>query len=312
MAGRYGVGMERAKVNRLRRTLLGTAAVGILVGGGLYGWRKLTTRQPDLADLAYGDDERQVLDIYLPEGTGPFPFVIEIHGGAFKIGSKTMSAVSETVLAAGIAIVRPNYRLSGTNLWPAHGEDCLAAARLVLDGAAGFGLDAGRFALWGQSAGGFLAVSTALDLVEAGRSPRAVVDFYGPMDFSTMDADMAALGRTAQMGETNAADSAESQLLGYAVGSDPAGAKAMGPVGRLEAMAPRALPPLFVRHGDADPLIAATQSERLVAAWTRVDPAAKVDFALVAGAGHGGGDFDTEVVMAPMVAFLKAALPVQV
>ena len=217
-------------------------------------------------------------------------------------------AVSEAVLAAGIAIVRPNYRLSGTDLWPAQGEDCLAAARFVLDGAAGFGLDAGRFALWGQSAGGFLAVSTALGLVEGGRAPQAVVDFYGPMDFSTMDADMAALGRTAQMGQTDPADSAESQLLGYAVGSNPAGAKAVGPVGRLEAMTPRALPPLFVRHGDADPLIAATQSERLVAAWARVDPTAWVDFALVAGAGHGGGDFDTDVVMAPLRDFLTAVL----
>jgi acetyl esterase/lipase len=303
--------MERAKVDGLRRILLGAAAVGVVGGGGWYGWRWAVTRRPDLADLAYGSGERQVLDIYLPQGTGPFPFVIEIHGGAFKIGSKTMSAVSEEVLAAGIAVVRPNYRLSGTDLWPAQGEDCLAAARFVLDGAGGFGLDAGRFAVWGQSAGGFLAVSTALSLVEEGRAPKAVVDFYGPMDFSTMDADMAALGRTAQMGATDVAESAESQLLGFAVGSDRATAKAVGPVGRLEAMAPRALPPLFVRHGDADPLIAATQSERLVAAWSRVDPAARVDFALVAGAGHGGGDFDTDVVMGPMVAFLSETLPVE-
>lgn len=299
-----------AKVDGVRRSLLGVAAVGIVGGGGWYGWRWATTRRPDLADLPYGTGERQVLDIYLPEGVGPFPFVIEIHGGAFKMGSKTMAPVSEAVLAAGFAVVRPNYRLSGTDLWPAQGEDCLAAARFVLDGAEGFGLDPGRFAVWGQSAGGFLAVSTALSLVEEGRAPQAVADFYGPMDFSTMDADMAALGRSAQMGATDPADSAESELLGYAVGDDPAAAKAVGPVGRLEAMAPRALPPLFVRHGDADPLIAATQSERLVAAWSRVDPAARVDFALVAGAGHGGGDFDRDVVMGPMVAFLQEALAV--
>lgn len=296
-----------------RRLLLGVAGLGALgaVGyGGYWGYGQLTRRKPDFADLAYGSGERQVLDIYLPQGDGPFPFVIEIHGGAFKIGSKDMSSPSEALLAAGIAIVRPNYRLSGTDLWPAQGEDCLAAALFVLNGAAQYRLDPARFAVWGQSAGGFLAVSTGLSLIEAGRAPQAVVDFYGPMDFSTMDADMAALGRTAQMGATDSADSAESQLLGFAIADDRAAAKAMGPVGRLEAMAPRALPPLFVRHGDADPMIAQGQSERLVAAWTKVDPAARVDFALVPGAGHGGGDFDTDVVMAPLLSFLQNALKV--
>ncbi len=298
------------QTNMGRRALLGAVGLGVLGAGGCFGWTWAFTRKPDFADLAYGTDARQVLDIYLPEGSGPFPFVLEIHGGAFRIGSKTMSTPSEELLAAGIAIVRPNYRYSSSAIWPAQGQDCLAAARFVLDGAASYRLDPAAFALWGQSAGGFLAVSTALDLIAQGPAPRAVVDFFGPMDFSTMDADMAALGRTAQMGQTDPADSAESQLLGYAVGSAPAAAKAAGPVGRLDAMAPQPLPPLFVRHGDADPLIAHTQSERLVAAWSRVDPKAAVDFALVKGAGHGGGDFDTSVVIAPLTAFLRKALSI--
>lgn len=300
--------MATTKRRLTRRSLLG--AVGLIAAavGGRWVFRQVNKRRPDFADQAYGAGERQVLDIYLPEGAGPFPFVVEIHGGAFRIGSKTMSAPSEALLSAGIAIVRPNYRLSGTDLWPAQLEDCLAATAFVLDRAADYGLAPDRFALWGQSAGGFLAVSTALNLVEQDRPPNAVIDFFGPMEFSTMDADMAALGRTAAMGATEPAESAESALLGFAIGSDREAAKAVGPVGRLERMAPRPLPLLFVRHGDADPLIAHGQSERLVAAWARVDPEAAVDFALVAGAGHGGGDFDTAVVMEPMVGFLRAHL----
>jgi acetyl esterase/lipase len=295
-------GTEMADMIR-RGTLaaLGLAAVGY---GGYLAYVWATTRQPDVADLAYGTDARQKLDIYLPQGAGPFPFVLEIHGGAFKMGSKTMSAPSRTLLAAGIAIVRPNYRYSSTDLWPAQGDDCLAALAHVLSRAADLGLDPERFATWGQSAGGFLSVSTGLSMTERGQPPRAVADFYGPMEFSTMDADMAALGRSAKMGATDAADSAESQLLGFAVGDDPARARAAGPVGRLAAMAPRRLPALFVRHGDADPLIAHGQSERLVAAWRKVDPAAHLDFARVAGGGHGGGDFGTDVVMAPLRDFL--------
>lgn len=293
-----------------RRILLAAAAlagVAGVAGAGYWGYRRLTRRSPDFADLAYGTGERQVLDIYLPEGEGPFPFIVEIHGGAFKAGDKAMTEPSELLLSAGFAIVKPNYRLSGTDLWPAQGEDCLAATLFALENAAQYRLDPSRLAVWGQSAGGFLSVSTALSLVEQGRPPKAAVSFFGPMDFSTMDADMAALGRTATMGTTDAAESAESQLLGFAVGTDPAKAKAMGPVGRLESMSPRPLPALFVRHGDADPLIAHGQSERLVAAWSRVDPAAPVDFALVAGAGHGGADFDSEAVMGPLAAFLTKA-----
>jgi acetyl esterase/lipase len=293
--------------NKMRRGILGTAALLALGYAGYRGYVWATTRKPDHVDLAYGPNARQSLDIYLPTGAGPFPFVVDIHGGAFKIGSKTMSAVPQSLLDAGIAVVRPNYRYSSTDVWPAQGEDCLAAVRFVLTNAATYDLDPARFALWGQSAGGFLAVSTALSLIEAGQPPKAVVDFYGPMEFSSMDADMAALGRVAKMGTANAADSAESQLLGYAVGDDPAAAKAMGPVGRLQAMEPRALPPLFVRHGDADPLIAHGQSERLAAAWAQVDPATSIDFALLPGGGHGGGDFDTEVVLGPMRDFLIKA-----
>ncbi len=56
-----------------RRAVLGVAAVAAAGGAGWFGWQRLTARRPDHADLAYGSDARQVLDVYLPEGAGPFP-----------------------------------------------------------------------------------------------------------------------------------------------------------------------------------------------------------------------------------------------
>jgi acetyl esterase/lipase len=127
------------------------------------------------------------------------------------------------------------------------------------------------------------------------------------MDFSTMDEDMAKLGRSPAMGPTDAADSAESLLLGAAVGQDREAARAMGPIGRLDRLR-EPLPPILIRHGDADPLIADLQAARLREAWIAADPAAKVDYKLVPGAGHGGEAFEMGDVRADVLAFVKRVL----
>ena len=286
----------------IRRTLLigGAAAV---TAGAFAWWR----RGGGLVEQAYGSDPRQVLDVTLPAGAGPFPVLVMIHGGAFLSGDKADLAVWPELLAAGIAVVRVNYRLSGTAPWPAQAEDGLAAIVHLQRQGAELGLDPSRIVLLGQSAGAFLAVSTALSLVEVGLPPRGVVSLYGPMDFSTMDQDMATLGRVSPMGATDAADSAESRLLGFAIGADRAAARAMGPVGRLERLR-EPLPPILIRHGDADPMVADLQAKRLREGWAAADPASAVDYALVPGAGHGGAPFETDPVRADILAFVERAL----
>jgi acetyl esterase/lipase len=286
----------------IHRTFLGAGVVAAAAGLGWWRWGVSPT-----TDVAYGPGKRQVLDVTLPPGQGPFPVLLMIHGGAFMIGDKSDLTIPAEVLAAGIAVVRVNYRLSATDSWPAPGDDCLTAVVHLQRHGASLGLDPSKLVILGQSAGAFLAVSTALSLVEVGLPPRGVVSLFGPMDFSSMDADMESLGRTAKLGATNAADSAESRLLGYAVGEKPAAARAMGPVGRLDLIR-EPLPPIFIRHGDADPMIADLQSRRLRDAWQVADPGAMVDYALVPGAGHGGEAFETGKVQADILSFVQAAL----
>jgi acetyl esterase/lipase len=288
----------------IRRTLLiGGAAVAAATGATLI-WR---SRSQSVTDVAYGSGPRQVMDVTLPAGDGPFPMLVMIHGGAFLMGDKTDLAIPEGVLEAGIAVVRLNYRYSSTDLWPAQGEDCLAAIVHLQREGAELGLDPARIVLMGQSAGAFLAVSTALSLVEVGLPPRGVVSFYGPMDFSTMDADMATLGRTASMGATDAADSPESKLLGMTIAENRAAARAMGPIGRLDQIR-EPLPPILIRHGDADPMIVDLQAKRLRESWLAADPNARIDYALVPGAGHGGSEFESGAVLADLLAFVTGAL----
>jgi acetyl esterase/lipase len=286
----------------IRRTFLvgGLAAAA----GAVAYWR--LGRQTG-TEIAYGSGARQVMDLTRPAGSGPAPVLMMIHGGAFQLGDKTDLAIWPELLAAGIAVIRPNYRFSATDRWPAQGEDILAAVvHLQREGAA-LGLDPSRIVLLGHSAGAFLAVSTALSLVEVGLPPRGVVSLYGPMDFATMDEDLAALGRNPVMGPTDAADSPESRLLGFAVGTDRDGAQAMGPVGRLAQMR-EPLPPILIRHGDADPMVADLQAKRLRDGWAAADPAARIDYALVPGAGHGGDPFETDPVRSDILAFVTGAL----
>ena len=129
---------------------------------------KLPEEEPrDFLDLAYADQsERQKLDIHLPDGEGPFPVVVYYHGGAWLTGDKATAPEAQGILDAivekGYAVVCANYRYASEAQWPAQIYDCKAAIRYIRARADEYGLDASRIAVFGASAGGHLALMTAL------------------------------------------------------------------------------------------------------------------------------------------------------
>jgi len=286
----------------IRRTLLICGLVA--AAGGLALWR---WRPPGAEEVAYGGDPRQRLDVTLPRGLAAAPVLVIFHDGDFLTGDKADTEVWPEVLEAGVAVVRVNVRLAPAAVWPAQAEDALAAVVHLQRSGAALGLDPSRMVLMGQVAGAFLAVTTALSLVEVGLPPRGVVSLYGPMDLSNLDADIATLGRTPARGPADAADSPESKLLGFAISDKRAAARAASPVARLEQLR-EPLPPILIRHGDADPVVADLQAKRLREAWLAADPKAEIGYALVPGAGHGGEAFDSGGVRADVVNFLRRAL----
>jgi acetyl esterase/lipase len=253
-------------------------------------------------DVAYASlSPAQQLDIYLPaSGIGPFPVIISIHGGAFKMGDKADRQVQPMLqgLTRGYAVVSLNYRLSGEALYPAQIHDVKAAIRFLKAHATTYSLDTGRVAVWGGSAGGHLsalaATSGGVDTLEdftlgnSGVSSRvqAVVDWFGPIDFSTMDSHFRTSGKGKP--DHDAPDSPESLLLGRPVQAAPDLVRAASPATYISADDP----PFLIQHGTEDPLVPTQQSQEFADALKGV-LGDKVTLILLEGAGHGGPQFET-------------------
>src|SRR5262245_45925351 len=71
---------------------------------------KAAQPRPTLANVHYGEHERQVLDFWQATSTQPTPVVFHIHGGGWVTGDKATVAALESYLAAGISVVSINYR----------------------------------------------------------------------------------------------------------------------------------------------------------------------------------------------------------
>ncbi|NTW25427.1 MAG: alpha/beta hydrolase, partial [Lentimicrobium sp.] len=191
------------------------------------------TSEDTYTNVAYASvSASQKMDIYLPAGDGPFPVVVLIHGGAFMMGDKGMESTNAAALNSwGYAAVSINYRLSGEARFPAQIEDCKAAVRFLRANATTYKINAEKIGSWGASAGGNLSalLGTSGGIAELeGSNPSnaafsssvvASVDWFGPINFLTMDSEATALGFTLS---TNNANSPESRLMGAAVQSIPA------------------------------------------------------------------------------------------
>ena len=120
--------------------------------------------------------------IYTPTGAGPFPVIVYFHGGGWVIGSKAVydGGARGLAKAANAVVVSPDYRLAPENKFPAQHDDALAAYRWAVQNAASIKGDTSRMALAGESAGGNLAVATAVAVRDAAGlpKPKHVISVY--------------------------------------------------------------------------------------------------------------------------------------
>lgn len=165
------------------------------------------------ADLAYGAEPRQRLDLYRPHGGGssPRPVLLWVHGGGFVRGEKSSPAHPFNAHAGrwaarhGLVGAVMNYRLAPDHPWPAGGEDVGAALEWLAEHAGDHGGDPRRIVVVGTSAGA-AHVATHLQLHD-GTSPAAgAVLLSGLYGFAPLeDRDRLYFGPSTGDAERNAA-----------------------------------------------------------------------------------------------------------
>jgi len=131
--------------------------------------------------IAYGDNPRQVMDIYAPPGRD-LPVIMFFYGGSWQGGARREYAFVAGLLAAkGFVVVVPDYRVYPETRYPGFIEDCDAAAHWAVENIELFGGSPQALFLMGHSAGAYNAVMVALGTsapVLAG-----VIGLAGPYDF---------------------------------------------------------------------------------------------------------------------------------
>lgn len=156
--------------------------------------------------VAYGPHPDQFLELTLPEGRGPAPVVVVLHGGFWRAayGVELARPLAADLAAAGFAAVAVEYRRVGAGGgWPRTAEDVAAALDALPELADAGRLDLGDVTVVGHSAGGHLAAWAAgrpqLPAGAPGAGPRvpiaAAVLQAGVLDLQ--HADEQGLGRGA-------------------------------------------------------------------------------------------------------------------
>jgi len=208
-------------------------------------------------------------DASIPDGKGPFPAAVVVHGGGWVRGDRRIDVAPllPPLADAGIAWFSISYRLVSDPLqFGAAIDDVVAAVRFVRDHAAEYRVDPDRIALVGESAGGQLAAMAAFAV-----PVKAVVALYAPTDLT---------------GLLDSTELIPSQIRDRFKGT-PLEVLLRG---RLKQLSPIAnvrpdMPPFLLIHGTADPLVPFDQSRAMCEKMTAVG--ASCELFPVRGAGHG-------------------------
>jgi acetyl esterase/lipase len=235
------------------------------------------------------------LDVYSPEkGDAAVPVVMMIHGGGWIAGTKEQGVLYILpFLQMGFAVVNVEYRMGPVALAPAAVEDCLCALHWIGRNAKKYHFDTNKVVITGGSAGGHLALTTAMIPASAGFENECLAEDDDGWQGKFINTRPQVAAVVNWFGITDVNDILEGpNKHGYAVswlGSLPNREDLAKKVSPLTYVRPR-LPPILTIHGDNDKLVPYSQGVRLHEALTKAG--VKNQLYTIPGGGH--GDFNDE------------------
>jgi len=151
--------IDEIKVEDARQMVRAMAGVADVETGPLAVMRDLEMPAPH-----GGTIRLRLFDARAERGAGPV--LVFFHGGGWVVGDidSYRSPCAEIARQLDLPVVSVDYRLAPEHPWPAAPDDCEAAARWIADAPAALGLATTSLVLAGDSAGGNLAIITAIAL----------------------------------------------------------------------------------------------------------------------------------------------------
>lgn len=277
-------------------------------------------KAPDLSyvqrkyiNISYGSKSAtQTFDLYLPNSTqGPYPLIIDIHGGAFMLVAMNSKSpeelqVVDAGLRHGYAVASINYRLSGEARFPRAVNDAKAVVRYLRAHAEQYNIDPNRIVAWGGSAGGNLAAMLGTtgcinnldgdneENLQYPSNVQAVVDWFGPCDFLKYDDQFKASGKVTPFGSVFSPTSGETLYIGHDLKKDEKFTELANPETYIPTLNKQTAPYFIIEHGTGDLNIPTVQSENFAAKLKEQLGADHVFIKLLPGAVHGDPAFSTE------------------
>lgn len=216
--------------------------------------RELPPTTPDHERMVPGPEGAPDVPVfvYLPrDAPGPYPALLEMHGGGHVAGTALMGDEANRLLAdtLGCVVVTVDYRLAPETPFPGPLEDCYAALRWLHANADEFGIDRTRIGVIGESAGGGLAAGLALLARDRGEVPLAYQMLRCPM----LD-DRSCIDRDPNRSTGEYVWTREGNLFGWTafLGAEPGGRDISPYAAPARATDLAGLPPTFINIGALD------------------------------------------------------------